>query len=236
MIRVFIGYDPREAVAFHVLSHSILRRASQPVSITPIALSQLEWIMKRHRDPLQSTDFSFSRFLVPWLCDFRGHAIFMDCDQLCLANINDLWNYAGNSQFSVQVVKHDHHPATDKKFLGRVQTTYPMKNWSSVMVMDCAACWRLTPEYVNSASGLDLHRFAWLAGRDGEPRPGDERLIGSLDSAWNHLVGYDEPTGREKNLHFTEGGPWFKEYENGPFADLWRSERNVAFSMKRNNQ
>lgn len=226
MIRVFIGYDVKEPVAFSVLSHSILRRASVPVSVTPLALSQLDGVMTRVRDPLQSTDFSFSRFLIPYICDFQGWAAFLDCDQLMLTDIKRLWDQRDESK-SIMCVKHDHRPKETTKFLGAAQTTYPMKNWSSVMLMNCRMCWRLTPEYVNAASGLELHRFRWLEGAKWDPPIEDQ--IGELDPAWNHLVGYDEPTGRELNLHFTEGGPWFKAYENVPFADVWRKERNAAF-------
>ncbi|NQV56844.1 MAG: glycosyltransferase, partial [Rhodospirillales bacterium] len=79
-VRIFIGYDPREAVAYNVLCHSINARAGTPVAIEPLMLTQLGDLMWRDRHNLQSTDFSFSRFLTPYLCDFQGWAIFMDCD------------------------------------------------------------------------------------------------------------------------------------------------------------
>ena len=137
MIRVFIGFDPRESVAFHVLSQSIHARASQPVSIAPIMLSQLHGLMTRARDPLQSTDFSFSRFLTPFLCDYQGWAVFMDCDMLVLDDIVKLWGLR-DENYAVQVVKHDHIPKEDTKFLGSAQTRYEKKNWSSVMLLNCA--------------------------------------------------------------------------------------------------
>lgn len=224
MIRVFIGYDPKEPIAFHVLSHSIMRRASEPVSITPVALSQLRGVMTRPRHDLQSTEFSFSRFLVPYLCGFYGWAIFMDCDQLCLGDIARLWNYREGG-VAVKVVKHDHKPKEATKFLGQAQTSYPMKNWSSVMLMNCQHCLALTPAYINEASGLDLHRFNWLSRRD--------VLIGDLPPEWNHLVGYDDPDGRQLNLHFTEGGPWFPDYADVPFAQLWRDERDHMLGIAR---
>jgi lipopolysaccharide biosynthesis glycosyltransferase len=231
MIRVFIGYDSKEPVAYSVFAHSILRRASEPVSITPVALKHLP--MTRERVATQSTEFSFSRFLVPWLCDFDGWAIFADCDQLCLGDIARLWAKR-DERFAVQVVKHDHKPTTTTKFLGQAQTTYPKKNWSSVMLMNCRRCRRLTPHYVNTASGLDLHRFEWLKGAVNDKYiPQGDELIGEIPREWNHLVGYDVPTGGELNLHFTEGGPWFPAYANGPFADLWRRERAAAFEAAR---
>jgi len=220
MIRVFIGFDPRETVAFHVLSQSIHDRASQPVSITPLALSQLGDLMNRERNPLQSTDFSFSRFLTPYLCDFQGSAIFMDCDMLMLDDIANLWNLR-DDQYAVQVVKHDHQPTEGSKFLGQPQTQYEKKNWSSVMLFNCDKCQALTPKYVNTASGLELHRFRWL---------GDDNLIGEIPHKWNHLVGYDEtqPVENISNLHYTIGGPYFDDYRDTDYSKEWAEEREAT--------
>jgi hypothetical protein len=216
MIKVFIGHDPRETVAFHVLSHSIQKRASQPVSITPIALSQLGGVMWRERNTLQSTDFSFSRFLTPFLCDFEGWALFMDCDMLMLEDIAKLWALR-DKQYAVMCVKHNHTPTEDIKFLGAIQTRYDKKNWSSVMLLNCKKCTALTPEYVNKASGLELHRFKWLESDD---------LIGEIPHCWNHLVDYDpaEEIQQIANLHYTIGGPYFKETENCGYAAEWFTE------------
>jgi hypothetical protein len=218
LIRVFIGYDPREAVAFHVLAHSIHSRASRPVSITPLMLSQLQKEMWRERHPLQSTDFSFSRFLVPSLCNFEGWALFMDCDMVMLDDIAKLWDLR-DDKYAVMCVKHDHVPPKDKKFLDQPQTKYEKKNWSSVMLMNCAKCTALTPEYVNEASGLELHRFHWL---------GNDDLIGELPQGWNHLVDYNDPEPIEKlsNIHYTDGGPYFESYRNCGYADVWLAERD----------
>lgn len=217
MIRVFLGFDPCEAVAWHVAAHSILSRSSRPVSIAPVALRQLTGMFNRERDPKQATDFSFSRFLVPHLCDYAGWAVFMDCDVLMLDDIGRLWDLR-DERYAVQVVQHDHRPRETTKFLGHVQTSYPKKNWSSVMLMNCARCTVLTPDYVNTASGLDLHRFHWLP---------EESLIGALPARWNHLVDYHPPQDPAtlSILHYTSGGPWFPEYENCGYADLWRAER-----------
>jgi lipopolysaccharide biosynthesis glycosyltransferase len=221
-VRVFIGYDPREAVAFDVLAHSIRARSSSPVSIHSLKLSELGDLMWRDRHELQSTDFSFSRFLVPHLCGFEGWAVFMDCDMLVLDDIASLWELR-DEQFAVQVVQHDHRPREKTKFLDQAQTTYEKKNWSSVMLMNCARCSALTPEYVNTASGLELHRFQWLE---------DESLIGTLPHRWNHLVDYDPPSPPEElsNLHFTNGGPYFDRYKNCGYADLWFEERDRMLS------
>lgn len=214
MINVFIGYDPRETVAFSVLAHSIHARASQPVSITPLMLSQLNGIYTRERHSLQSTDFSFSRFLTPYLSGYSGWSIFMDCDMLVLDDIARLWAVR-DERYAVQVVKHNHVPKEDIKFLGAKQTKYEKKNWSSVMLFNNARCHALTPEYVNTATGLELHQFKWL---------GNDDLIGEIPHRWNHLVGYDAPSKEVSLVHYTIGGPYFEEYKNCEHAEDWRGE------------
>jgi lipopolysaccharide biosynthesis glycosyltransferase len=217
MIRYFIGYDEREAGASSVLAYSIQKRASEPVAIANLMLSQLEAakLYWREANALASTDFSFSRFLVPYLCDFQGWAIFSDNDMLMLDDVARLWALR-DERYAVQVVKHNHVPKEETKFLGKTQTKYEKKNWSSVMLMNCAKCTKLTPEYVNTASGLELHQFKWLAG---------DELIGELPSAWNHLVGYDAPRRDASLVHFTIGGPYFAEYEKCEYAAEWFAER-----------
>ena len=221
MIRVFIGYDDREAAAFGVLSHSIHARSTEPVSITPLRLSELGGIYKRPRDPLQSTDFSFSRFLTPHLCGYEGWAIFMDCDMLVLDDIAKLWRLR-DARYAVQVVKHVHVPKEEVKFLGAVQTKYAKKNWSSVMLMNCGKCMKLTPEYVNAASGLELHQFKWLEG---------DHLIGEIPSAWNHLVGYDPPRRDASLVHYTIGGPYFEAWRDCEYAREWFAERDAMLRV-----
>ena len=222
MIRVFIGYDSREAVAYGVLAHSINRHASQPVAIAPVMLDQLKSVFHRERNALQSTEFSFSRFLVPWMCGYEGWALFMDCDMLMRADVARLWELR-DDRFAVQVVKHMHVPKEETKFLVAVQTKYEKKNWSSVMLMNCGKCRALTPEFVNRASGLELHQFKWL---------GDDGLIGELPSGWNHLVDYDPPRADASLLHYTIGGPWFPEYADCQYADEWRAEYRDMVSAK----
>jgi lipopolysaccharide biosynthesis glycosyltransferase len=171
-----------------------------------------------------------SRFLVPYLCDYEGWAIFMDCDMLVVGDIAELWDERDES-FAVQVVKHDHKPKSRTKMLGQEQTRYEKKNWSSVMLFNCGGCRALTPDYVNGATGLELHQFKWLD-EDGDGL--EEELIGELPHGWNYLVGYDDP-GPEypiKNIHYTEGGPWWDAYENVQLADLWRAERARMMSAE----
>ena len=215
MINVYIGYDPREAVAFSVLASSIHARASEPVSIAALMLSQLKGVLTRDRHPLQSTDFSFSRFLVPCLSGYSGWSVFMDCDMLALEDVARLWALR-EDRYAVMVVKHNHVPVETIKFLGEPQSKYEKKNWSSVMLFNNARCRALTPEYVNSASGLDLHQFKWLEG--------DEH-IGALPERWNHLVGYSPPLKNAALVHYTLGGPYFEKHRDCEYAEEWRQER-----------
>lgn len=214
MLPVLIGFDARETVAYHVLAHSILARASQPVSIAPLMLSQLKDVLRRERHPLQSTDFSFSRFLTPWLGGYSGWSLFMDCDMLMLDDIARLWALR-DERYAVMVVKHDHVPRETTKFLGEPQSKYEKKNWSSVMLFNNARCRALTPDYVNTASGLELHQFKWL---------GDDGLIGALPDRWNHLVGYNDPRPDAALVHYTLGGPYFQQYADCEYACEWRRE------------
>lgn len=216
MVKIFIGYDPRETVAYYVMCHSIITRASEPVSITPLSLDNLGKLMTRERNPLQSTDFSFSRFLTPFLCDFEGWSIFMDCDMLVLDDIAKLWALR-DERYAVQVVKHEHQPKESVKFLNAPQTPYQKKNWSSVILFNNAKCKALTPDYVNSASGLELHQFKWL---------GDDSLIGEIPHRWNHLVDYDSKSNDVSNAHFTLGGPYFNEFTDCEYSREWFEERD----------
>ena len=217
MIPIFIGYDSKVKIAYHVLSESILRNSSTPVTISPINLNNLKNIYTRKQDLLASTEFSFSRFLVPHLMNYNGWAIFMDSDMVMLSDITELWNLR-NKKYALQVCKHDYTPNSKNKFLGNNQTIYAKKNWSSLMLMNCSKCKTLTPEYVNTKSGLELHQFKWL----------DENLIGSISLEWNWLVG-EYPYKKEvHNIHFTEGGPYFKDYKNTKYADEWFNIYNMT--------
>jgi hypothetical protein len=217
-VPIFIGYDSGEIVAFHTLSHSIHKYSSDPVSITPIKLGELEHVYRRSPNKLHSTEFSLSRFLTPWLTGFNGWAIFMDCDMLCRTDIGELMDLR-DPHYAVQVVKHDYTPKSDSKMLGKIQTKYDKKNWSSVMLMNCSRCFALTPEYVNSATGLELHQFKWL--------PSDE-LIGALPIEWNWLVGEYDYNPKAQLAHFTLGGPWWEDYFCCDYADEWRSTLEEA--------
>jgi len=217
MIRVFIGFDARETVAWHVLTHSILARSTAPVSFIPLALNNLGPLMTRDRNALQSTDFSFSRFLTPYLSNYEGWSLFMDCDMLVMRDIAELWALR-DDRYAVMCVKHEHVPKETIKFLDAPQTAYQKKNWSSVMLFNNSQCRSLTPEFVNTASGLELHQFKWLEA---------DSQIGSLPETWNHLVGYQSPRSGVANAHFTLGGPYFSGYENCEYAKEWFSEHQA---------
>lgn len=222
MLNICIGYDKNEAVAFHVLSHSILRRASRPVAIIPLYLPQLQasGIYTRERSPTQSTDFTFSRFLTPWLAQSRI-SIFMDCAMLCLTDICELEDLAiANPYKDVHVVKHSYVPKGERKFLDQEQTLYPCKNWSSLMVFNGSRMpvKQLKPELINTASPMDLHQFKWATS------------VGALPAEYNHLVGEYAPNPAAKIAHFTLGGPWFRPYQNCEFSDEWFKEYDEAMS------
>jgi len=209
MIRIFIGYDGVESVAYHTLVQSILEYTKEPVSITPIKKSMLP-MYTRQRNTKQSNEFSFTRFLVPYLCNYEGHALFMDCDMMFRADVSELWSLIDASK-SVQVVKHDYTPKTHLKYLGAIQYPYPRKNWSSVMLFNCEKCKKLTPEFVNTAHPMELHRFHWTS----------DDLVGELPVEWNHLVDEYEENPDAKIVHWTVGGPYFLEYKDVEFHREW---------------
>ena len=215
-LKIFIGYDPKEAVAFHVLSHSLLERSSKPISIVPINLRNLKNLYSRQHDQRQSNEFSFSRFLVPYLCDYEGFGVYMDCDMLALGDISTVLNDIDENH-AVSVVKHDYESKVKVKYLGNKQYSYPRKNWSSFIVWNCAhqSNNAVNPDFIGDADAATLHRFLWLK---------DEE-IGELSVNWNWLVGeYDNPTEDIKVLHWTLGGPYFEDYSNTEFSDEWRKE------------
>jgi hypothetical protein len=215
VLSVYVGYDPRESVAFYTLAHSILRRSSIPVTIAPLMRSQLGDVYRRARGPTESTEFSLTRFLVPYFSGYSGWSIYMDCDMLCRTDIAGLArDIERQADQAVLVCKHDYVPKRERKFLDQVQTKYPRKNWSSLMLFNNARCRALTPDYVNSASGLELHRFAWI----------DDGAIGELPLEWNWLVGEYAYNPGAKIVHFTIGGPYFDEYRNCDYAAEWFAE------------
>lgn len=189
---IYIGYDPKESVAFHVLAHSIIRRSSVPVTITPLWRPLLKDVFTRERGPYDSTDFSISRFMVPYLSKYRGMSLYLDCDMLCLADVAELQQY--HTLAPVSVCQHDYTPKSDVKMDNQIQTKYPKKNWSSLMLFNNAGCeYRLKADYVNTAPGLDLHQFTWTD------------RVQPVPLEWNWLVGEYPTNYNAKILHYTLG-------------------------------
>lgn len=213
-IPVYIGYDPREAVAWHVCVQSILDTARQPDRI------EFHAVTGERRDG--SNDFIYARFLVPYLCGFKGSALFLDGDMILRAPIEDLWEQRKLSHVGVQVVKHDYQTKFPVKYLGNKNEDYPMKNWSSVALWNCAFLpnQALTPDVVSRMSGRWLHRFAWLL----------PHQIGELDPEWNWLVSEYEPNAAAKLYHFTIGTPCFPDYASQEGADEWRQHYRNAIA------
>jgi hypothetical protein len=216
---VHVGFDPREAIAYDICRRSILARARRPVDVRPLVQKQLRErrLYWRTGDPLASTEFTYTRFLVPALAGYKGWALYCDCDFLWLADIGDLIALA-DDRFAAMCVPHDHRPTEAMKMDGRVQTLYPRKNWSSLILYNCGhpSNAALTPETVNRETGSFLHRFSWL--RDEE--------IGALPETWNWLEGWCEKpaSGHPNVIHYTRGGPWFEQWRNVDYADLWLRE------------
>lgn len=221
ILHLFIGYDSRQAALYNVAQHSVIRHCSAPLTITPIKLEPLAHIFNRPRVAMQSTEFALSRFLTPYLRGYEGWALFMDCDVVVRADLAELWALR-DDRHAVMCVKHDHQPTSTEKFLGARQTRYQKKNWTSVMLMNCAKCTALTPDYVNAASGLDLHQFKWLA---------SDNLVGELPRVWNFLVEYYKHDDEAKLLHYTEGGPYYEATRAVDFADEWWNDFATANSV-----
>ena len=218
MLQVFIGYDPREAVAYDTLVHSIHRRTSRPVEIKPLVQKDLRaaGLYTRERGPTESTEFSLTRFLVPALSEYRGWSIYMDCDMLCRTDIAELAAHMDKSKALV-VRQHDYEPRSGPKKENQVQTKYQRKNWSSLMLFNNERCRALTADYVNKATGLELHRFKWL----------DDAMIGDLPNEWNWLVTEYAYNPKAKLVHYTLGGPWLEAYRACDYADEWFAERDA---------
>ncbi|GLJ33258.1 hypothetical protein SUGI_0669210 [Cryptomeria japonica] len=228
-LKVFVGYDPREDAAYEVCRYSILKHATIPVEVIPIKQPDLRnaGLYWRSRGLTESTEFSFTRFLTPFLAGFDGWAVFVDCDFLYTADIRELAELI-DDKYAIMCVQHDYTPKSTTKMDGAVQTVYPRKNWSSMVLYNCSHPKNrvLTPDVVNSQSGAFLHRFMWL----------DDTDIGSIPFVWNFLVGHnkvDEENGFPKAIHYTSGGPWFEAWKDCEFADLWVKERDEYVRSQR---
>ena len=224
MINIFIGYDHREAIAYHVCANSIIRHSSKPISLTPLALTNMQDYQETHTDG--SNQFIYSRFLVPHLMEYNGWAIFMDGDMLVRDDIEKLWALRDNSK-AVMVVKHNYKTKMTEKYLGAKNEDYPRKNWSSVILWNCshAANKVVTPEFIETATGAQLHRFTWLA----------DELIGELPNVWNWLPDEFGTNQDAKLLHYTLGTPSFHDFATTPMGDEWHRERIYTdYCLQRN--
>lgn len=197
MLRIFIGADPRQPVSLSVLAQSVYRLSTKPVAITPLVIEQLP--LKR----VGLTPFTFSRFLVPYLCNYEGWALFLDADILLKDDISKLFDLA-DDKYAVMVSKNEEH-----RF-----------EWASVMLFNCARCKILTPEYVETASGL--HTINWV----------DEELIGDFPGDWNHLVGYDAKKENPKLIHYTQGMPAYPLTQDCEYAVDWAKEHQYMNSIR----
>lgn len=218
---VVLGYDSSEDVAYQVAQHS-LSVHNPNIDVCPLIQDCLRagGIYTRTKDEKASTDFSLTRFLVPFLMEYQGYSIFADCDFLFTGDLDEIWDYTYSQGAAVYVVKHDYTPKSLTKMNGQQQHVYPKKNWSSFMLFDCAhpALRVLTPSYVNTAHPSDLHQFKWI----------DESLVGELPLKFNFLVGeYDKPDTTPLALHYTLGVPdVFENTFTSDYADLWRRYRD----------
>jgi len=216
-IPVFVGYDPREAIAYHVCANSIIRNASAPVAIIPVALNLFTDYKETHGD--NSNHFVYTRFLVPYLMDFKGRAIFIDGDMVVRGDIIELYESLQTAH-DVAVVKHDYKTRMPVKYMGAPNEDYPRKNWSSVIVWDCQSYpnRRLTPDFVQKQPGSFLHRFSWI----------DDDRIQALPKEWNWLPDELGENTEAKLLHYTLGTPCFHEFYDTTQAAEWHSEHGLA--------
>ena len=225
----FIGYDSREDIAYRVCKQSLLKYASIDLNIIALKLYELiaKGFYKRSIDPLASTEFTYSRFLIPSLMDFKGWAVFCDCDFLFMEDVAKLFSNLSDDK-ALYCVQHDYKPKEKHKMDGQQQTIYPRKNWSSFIIFNCShpSNKTLDVKLVNKETGSFLHQFKWL--KDDE--------IGSLDERWNWLEGWTSNHSDKKPfaVHYTRGGPWFNEWQDVEFAEEWINERDLYIKNKFN--
>jgi len=210
LIKLYVGFDPKEAIAYHVFIQSVINNSSAPIQITPLALSLLDEFKETHND--RSNDFIYSRFLTPYLNNFEGWAIFADGDMICNADITELIDLADPDK-AISVVKHNYKTKFKKKYLGNINEDYPRKNWSSVILWNCSHPKHkiLTPSFVAQQTGKFLHRFSWL----------EDNEIGELPIEWNWLAIEYEANPNAKLIHYTLGTPCFKDFKDTDMSDLW---------------
>ncbi len=226
-LNVYIGYDSKEDIAYRVCKHSLLKRTNSDINVYSLKLQELvaKKFYSRSIDPLASTEFTYSRFLVPALSNYEGWAIFCDCDFIFFDDISKILDGLDTKK-AVYCVQHDYTPKEKHKMDGQKQTIYPRKNWSSFILFNCnhPSNQKLTVDVVNSETGSYLHQFKWL----------DDNEIGSLDERWNWLEGWTSQHNNQHPfaVHFTRGGPWFDEWQDVEFAKEWIKERDDYLNNK----
>ena len=211
-INIVVGFDQRESVAYHTFTQSVIDKSSLPVMFIPLAINTLQGYQETHSD--KSNDFVYSRFLTPYLNEFKGWAIFADGDMICQADIKELWDLKDETK-ALLVVKHNYQTKAHHKYLGNINQDYPRKNWSSIILWNCAHAKHkiLTPAFVANQTGKYLHRFSWL----------DDNDIGELPLEWNWLA-IEYPDNRKaKLIHYTLGTPCFKGYQDTDMSDIWHN-------------
>lgn len=227
--RVFVGHDQREANAFQVCVRSMNYHArSLPPVVLPVSRLTLGERYARptkrsggvlwdeiSQEPM-STDFSLARFFVPLLAPRDEWVLFCDCDFLWRADVNRLFALA-DDRYAVMVVKHEHSHGAEKKMDAQPQTYYHRKNWSSLMLFNCAApeCRALSLDVLNRETKHWLHGFFWVQ---------DPARIGALSPTWNWLAGVSAeiPPPGPNVVHHTLGVPSMPGYEDAPYAEEWR--------------
>jgi lipopolysaccharide biosynthesis glycosyltransferase len=209
-IKIVVGFDQREAIAYHTFSQSVLEKSSLPVLFLPLSINTLKGYKETHND--KSNDFVYSRFLTPYLHNFEGWAIFADGDMVCQSDIKELWDLRDETK-ALQVVMHDYKTKFKQKYLGNTNENYPRKNWSSLILWNCSHPKHkvLTPDFISSQTGKYLHRFSWL----------DDEDIGELPIDWNWLAIEYPNNPKAKIIHYTLGTPCFKDYRNTEMAVTW---------------
>ena len=229
-INFFIGYDSKEDIAYRVCKNSLISHSTISLKVNSLKIDELvaKKFYKREKDPLASTEFTYTRFLVPVLMNYKGWAVFCDCDFLFLEDIALLFKNLDKNK-AIYCVKHNYTPKEKHKMDGKKQTIYPRKNWSSFIVFNCGhpSNKKLTIDLVNSETGSYLHQFKWL----------EDNEIGSLDERWNWLEGWSSS---DENLspfaiHFTRGGPWFDDWKNVDYSSDWLIARNSYLKNKFSN-
>ena len=210
-VDIIVGFDQKEAVAYHTFVQSVINTATLPVRFLPLNINSLSTYKEVHKDG--SNDFIYSRFLVPYLLNFKGWAIYADGDMVCLEDIKKLWDLR-DENYAVQVVKHNYKTKITKKYWGHKNEDYPRKNWSSLILWNCKHPSHkvLTPKFIQKQSGAYLHRFSWIK---------DEE-IGELKKEWNWLAMEYEEKDDINLIHYTIGTPCFKEYEKTSLASYWK--------------